>query len=149
MILVDTNVLVALADERDQLHARATRDLGRLQGPYALSSVVLAEAFFLLPERHLRLRVQHLVERLPLSFVEIAGASWPAVFAWLQRFVEHEPDLCDGQLCTLATELDASIWSYDAEFRTMWRGPNGSRLKIVPEPTRGGSRARRPGRRAR
>lgn len=144
MILVDTNVLVALADERDALHRRAKADLEKLRGPFALSSVVLAEACFLAPAPHLRMRMQHLIERLPLGIVELPQASWATVFAWLARFADHTPDLCDAQLCVLASEHDASLWSYDREFRTLWRSPEGKALRVVPaEPVRARARKRR------
>jgi predicted nucleic acid-binding protein len=132
MILIDTNVVVGLVDERDELHSRAKKDIESLVGPFSVTSVVLAEAHFLMPEPHLRARLRHLLERLPISVVELAGTAWPSLFDWLERFAEHEPDLCDGQLCVLASERDASIWTYDREFQTLWRTPDGKPVRIVP-----------------
>ncbi len=50
MILVDTNVIVALIDERDQLHERAVRDVATVAGtPLGVTSLVLVETCFLAP----------------------------------------------------------------------------------------------------
>lgn len=137
MILLDTNVLVALVDERDALHARAKRDLPKLSGPFAITSVVLSETCFLLTAGYLRQRTRFLVDRMPLDHVELERAAWPEVFAWLERYAEHEPDLCDAQLAVLASRTPASIWSYDKEFRTLWRGIDGKALRVVPSARRG------------
>lgn len=132
MILLDTNVLVALVDERDQLHARARRDLRRLTGPFAITSVVLSETCFLLTAGYLRQRVRLLIDRMPVDQIELERAAWPDVFAWLERYAEHEPDLCDAMLAVMGNRSAASIWSYDKEFRTLWRGPDGKALRVVP-----------------
>lgn len=136
MILVDTNVLVALVDERDRLHARAVRDLDALKGPFATSSVVLSESCFLLPEAHFRSRLRALITRLGMRFVELDDDAWDAVFDWLSDYGEHEPDLCDAQLSVLAARTSFSIWSYDAEFRNVWRTPEGRPLRVVPAAAR-------------
>jgi predicted nucleic acid-binding protein len=138
MILLDTNVLVALVDERDRLHARAKRDLRRLSGPFAITSVVVSETCFLLTAGYLRQRTRFLIDRMPLNHVELERAAWPEVFDWLERYAEHEPDLCDAMLVVMANRNAASIWSYDKEFRTLWRGTDGKALRVVPATRRGG-----------
>ena len=143
MILIDTNVLVALVDVRDPLRAAALRDLKTIAGPYAITSVVLSEACFLLPEARFRERIRLLIAQLRLQIVELDGASWETVFDWLLKYAEHEPDLCDAQLCVLASRLAASIWSYDTEFRDLWRAPGGKPLSMLPKDTRT-RRRRRP-----
>lgn len=132
MILVDTNVLVALVDERDSLHARAKRDLRKVRGPFGVTSVVLSECCFLLEESYLRQRLHLLLERMACAAVEPDATWWGDVFAWLERYAEHRPDLCDALLAVLATRSRATIWTYDREFHSIWRDPGGKRLKIVP-----------------
>jgi predicted nucleic acid-binding protein len=69
MLLLDTNVLVALVDERDGLHARARRDLKRLKGPFGATSATLCEACFLLPASYLRERLRFILNRLPVHLL--------------------------------------------------------------------------------
>jgi len=131
MILLDTNVLVALVDERDELHARASRDLRKLKGPFALTSVVLSEACLLLDERYLRERLGLLLERLPAVPIEPEPPWWSDVFGWLARYADHAPDLADAILVTLAGRSSAAVWTYDSEFTKVWRLPNGRRVPLA------------------
>jgi predicted nucleic acid-binding protein len=140
MILLDTNVVVALVDERDRLHARARRDLRKLSGPFAVISVVLSETCFLLEQSHLRKRLRLLLERLSVRALELEEPWWGDVFDWLARYADHEPDLCDAMLAVLASRNKSQIWTYDSEFRKLWRAPDGRPLHVVPTP-RGASRA--------
>jgi len=133
MILVDTNVLVALVDERDAIHRLASRDLER-HYPLGLgvTSPVLAEALFLLPKRYLRQRLALLVDRLRPTPVELEPPWWAEVFSWVDRYADHEPDLADAHLVILATrDPRHKIWTYDREFRDVWRKADGSALSIV------------------
>ncbi len=54
MILIDTNVLVALVDEGDGLRGLAMADLGKFKGPYEILDAVLVETYFLLNDSNLR-----------------------------------------------------------------------------------------------
>ena len=132
MILVDTNVVVALVDERDRLHARAKRDLRKIAGPFGLTSVVMSEACFLMPETYLRERLRLLFDRLPIRPIELEEPWWSDVFDWLVRYAEHEPDLCDAMLAVLASREACPIWTYDGEFKHLWRRPDGKALRVVP-----------------
>jgi predicted nucleic acid-binding protein len=136
MILVDTNVIVGLIDDRDRLHTRARRDLRKLKGPFGTTGVVLSEVCFLLVQDHLRARLRLMLEQLPIAIVESQQSSWSEVFEWLARHADHEPDLCDAMLAVLATQTASRIWSYDGEFRKVWRGSDGKALRVLPA-TRG------------
>lgn len=125
MILVDTNVLVALVDERDRLHRRAKRDLHKLRGPFGVTSVVLSEACFLLEDSYLRDRLSMLLQRMSIVPVELDSPWWQDVFDWLARYADHTPDLCDAMLIVLSSRIGAAIWTYDTEFRKAWRRPDG------------------------
>ena len=134
MLLLDTNVLVALVDERDGLHARARRDLKRLKGPFGATSATLCEACFLLPASYLRERLRFILNRLPVHLVGLEPALRDEVFGWLKRYAEHQPDWCDAELVVLASGNMASIWTYEMRnFRATWRGCDGSRLQVVPK----------------
>lgn len=134
-LALDTNVLVALVDSRDGLHARAADDLAEL-GKHAMrvSSAVLTESVFALPRADQRRRLRLLLERLPIMPLEgqHEHAVRSDVFAWLDRYSEHDPDYADAELCVLAgRDARLRIWTYDREFRTVWRTPRGKRPSIV------------------
>ena len=123
-------MLVALADDEDDLHTRAIRDLKRLgRGPFGATVPVLSESFCLLPEGHLRLRLRSYLKGLRVGIVETPVNAWEEIFEWMERYEEHEPDLADAQLVALST-IDAScrIWTYDREFSSVWRRVDGSRV---------------------
>jgi predicted nucleic acid-binding protein len=132
VILLDTNVLVALVDERDRLHKKAVRDLRKQRGPFGVTSVVLSEVCFLLEAPYLRQRLTVLLDRLPATPVEPEAPWWRDVFTWLERYADHTPDLCDAQLVVLSARRSAPIWTYDAEFRKVWRRPDGKPITLVP-----------------
>lgn len=135
MILIDTTPLVALCDHRDALHRRAVADFDRLgRRMMVLCEPVLTEAWFLLDTVPLRARLDALIAGL-------APSAWapprPEAFRrdvldWLARYAEHEPDWADGCLVVAsATNRRARVWTYDTEFRTTWRRPDGSRVPLA------------------
>lgn len=129
MILVDTNVLVALVLRKDALHTRATRDLEKLvrQELRVLPSV-MAETCFLLGEREQRGRLSDL-----LAAVRARPApepTWDHVFEWLERYADHEPDWADACLVVSAS-AERRVWTYDGEFRSIWRRLDGSRVPLA------------------
>lgn len=131
MILLDTNVLVALVDERDGLRTRAMSDLAKLKGPYGILDAVLVETHFMLEEAYLRQRVRFMLSRLAVQHVQVQPAWWTAIFDWLEKYAQHEPDLCDAMLAIVATHEQQAIWTYDQEFRKLWRGPGGRSLSLA------------------
>jgi predicted nucleic acid-binding protein len=132
MILVDTNVLVALVDERDQLHERASRDLRRARGKALLTmDAVLAEAFFLLPRAAVRRRLRFLLGTLAIGRITLADPWEDDVFGWLERYASHEPDFADALLVVaVSRETRWRVWTYDGEFRTTWRRMDGTRIVL-------------------
>jgi predicted nucleic acid-binding protein len=135
VILVDSNVLVGLADPRDRLNTSAVADLKRLCGQeLLLAGPVLSEVCFLLPDVHHRRRVRDLVHELrmrPLTFSD-EGRIWVEVFAWLERYAEHEPDWADGYLAVACgREKHFRVWTYDRDFRMLWRRPDGTRIPLA------------------
>ena len=130
---MDANVLVALADEHDDLYERAARDLKRLRrGPFGSTAPVLSETFHILSTGYLRGRLRSLLKRLDLAIVEVPAGAWEAIFDWMERYQEHGPDLADAQLVALAgTATSFRVWSYDKEFWTVWRRTDGTRVPIA------------------
>lgn len=133
MILVDTNVVVGLLDERDALHERALAGLRRQRrARFGVTTAVLAECLYLLPAGHERRRLAGLFAKLGFDHVELAPPWWDDLFAWLDDYAEHRPDLADAQLVVLcARESTHRVWTYDREFKDVWRLPNGKRVPLT------------------
>lgn len=135
MILLDTNVLVALIDPRDQHASAARRDLKRFATKELVTiPSVLCEAVFLLPApalcQGLRTWIQHAdIQILPT--IEEQGL-YAEVFDWLQKYSDHLPDWTDANICVLSGLLrKIKIWTYDKEFRTTWCRPDGSGVPLA------------------
>ena len=135
MILVDTTPLVALADERDPHHARARRDLDRLaRNGLVTCTVVLTEASYHLSSAYGRRRLIDVLTDLSVGPVtdESDSAVWEDLFQWLVRYSEHSPDLADGMLAVLSgRHRRMKVWTYDSEFRNIWRRPDGTRIPMA------------------
>lgn len=131
MTLIDTNVLVALVDERDGLRSRAMADIKKVKGPFEILDAVLVETFFLLHETYLRQRVRFVLDRLSVRHTQVQAEWWSAIFDWLEKYARHEPDLCDAMLVVAGTQQKHAIWTYDAEFARLWRSPEGKALELV------------------
>jgi predicted nucleic acid-binding protein len=139
-ILVDTGPLVALCDERDGLHARAESELGQLRSPRWIGLPVLVEATQLLESpQHVR-RLEEGILRglfklaLPERWTELVGRS----LRWMDRYAEHSPDFVDAFLVAwVEVEKPAAIWTFDSEFRDIWRTSGGRRPRLaLPAPRR-------------
>lgn len=135
MTLVDTTPLVALCDARDAKHATAVRQLASIAADgLAVCEAVLTETCFHLPHDSQRQRLRALLERLdvqPLS-QECETGFWLDVFDWLAKYADHEPDWADACLAVLSgRDHDLKVWTYDREFRTTWRRPDGTAIPLV------------------
>ena len=135
MILVDAGPLVAVCDPRDRLNQTALRDLDRLtKRQLVVCDPVLTEACFHLPHRPQRERLLRFLAEFAVRGHECAD---PAgfrleVFAWLLRYEEHTPDLADGYLVVAsAQDRSARVWTYDGDFQTVWRRPDGTRIPLA------------------
>ena len=54
------------------------------------------------------------------------------MFDWLARHADHEPDWADGCLAVLSgLDTTARVWTYDSEFRTIWRRPDGTVIPLA------------------
>jgi predicted nucleic acid-binding protein len=135
VILVDTTPLVALCDPRDRLNRRALRDLDRLARELlVLCLPVLTEACFLLPRRPQRERLRRVITEFSVVAYQSHDEPglWSDVFEWLLHYQDHDPDWADGYLAVVAgIERRARVWTYDREFRTTWRRPDGTRIPLA------------------
>jgi predicted nucleic acid-binding protein len=134
VILVDTGPLVALCDARDPLHATAIAHLPGLARPgFRVCESVLTEACFHLPHRAQRHRLRAVLQELHFeSFPTGTDDFRDAVFDWLLRYAEHQPDWTDGCLAVLCGQQPRlKLWTYDREFRTTWRRPDGRAIPLA------------------
>lgn len=134
MTLIDTGPLVALCNPRDRLHDVAMNHLlGLAATPLCTCEPVLVESCFHLPQRAQRQRLRALLEQLNMTLVSGLGerALWVAVFDWLSQYAEHEPDWVDGCIAVLCgRDKGLEVWTYDCEFRTTWRRPDGTPIPL-------------------
>ncbi len=135
MILIDTTPLVALCDQRDSLNKTALRHLKVLaKSQFAICEPVLAEVCFHLPASSQRSRLQRTLEALNVvaAPVEDSQSLWKDIFDWLNKYSDHEPDWADGYLAALCgRDRRYKVWTYDKEFRTIWRKSNGAAIPMA------------------
>ncbi|HEU4689213.1 MAG TPA: PIN domain-containing protein [Vicinamibacterales bacterium] len=134
MILVDTGPLVALCDPRDSRHDMAVSHLSRLaREDLCTCEAVLMEACFHLTHRSQRERLKALLHELDIESLPTHGVEFQDnVFAWLFKHTDHEPDWTDGCLAVLCgLRPRAKVWTYDREFRTTWRRPDGKNIPLA------------------
>jgi predicted nucleic acid-binding protein len=135
LILVDTTPLVALCDPRDSRHRRALAELQSFEAPaFSTCESVLAEACFHLPHPSQRLRMNALLDELVVTLVPsaIERTHRAQIFEWLLKYGEHEPDWADGCLAVVCgRDRGARVWTYDHEFSTIWRTPDGSKIPLA------------------
>jgi len=68
---------------------------------------------------------------VPLPGTDDAGF-WFEVFAWLLKYADHEPDWADGCIAVLCgRDRTLKVWTYDREFRTTWRRPDGTAIPMA------------------
>jgi predicted nucleic acid-binding protein len=133
MILVDTGPLVALIDPRDGLHRRSRADLARITDPsFIVTLPVLTETCFHLSSQVARRKLRRLFTELDVAVRDVAGSTLAASLDWLDDYADHEPDLADAITVVLSQELaGCSVWTYDRDFRTTWRRPDGSAVPLA------------------
>jgi len=135
MILLDSGPLIALLDERDRLNRRAIRELKRAKGRELYTcSPVLTEVAFALPRPHHRRRLRSFLEKFNVRPALVAREEvlWPEVLDWLDQYADHDPDWADAWLAVLCQhEHRFRVWTFDREFRTVWRRPDGSSIPLA------------------
>jgi predicted nucleic acid-binding protein len=138
VILLDTGPLVALTDPRDALHARALADLDRIKRGETFYTCLpaLSEACFHLPGEAQRQRLRLWVSDLSISPLDTPDeeSPWDAVFQWMAKYAEHSPDFADAWLAVLCgTDRRLKVWTYDRQFWTIWRRPDGTPIPLAVE----------------
>lgn len=135
MILVDTMPLVALCDARDSLHKVAVKQLERLASAgLCTCEAVLMESCFHLPYLEQRQRLHALLDALAISSLPAPSERrfWSEILDWFTKYSEHEPDWADGCIAVLCGyDKRLRVWTYDREFQTTWRRPDGTVIPLA------------------
>lgn len=138
MILIDTTPLVALCDTRDSRHRTAIAHLDALaSAEFRVCEAVIVEACFHLSHRSQRQRLRALLDQLDATLPPDTN-QWTfcvEVFEWLEKYADHEPDWADGCVAVLSgRDRKLKLWTYDREFSTIWRRPNGTPVPLAIKP---------------
>ena len=135
MILVDTGPVVALCDPRDSLNRIAVRDLQRLwREPLFLCAPVLTEACFLLRHGAQRARLVQVFAEFSIRAYRSDDEDrlWLEVLGWMRDYQDQDPDWADAYLAVVSgRERRFKVWTYDREFKTTWRRPDGSMIPLA------------------
>jgi predicted nucleic acid-binding protein len=135
MILCDTNVLVALVDDSDELSPVARAELRYLaRRNLFVTEPILTETAYLLPGDAHRQRLAKYLTTVPITLAPALNSDdlYREIFAWLARYAEHMPDWADAHMSVLCGQnRQLRVWTYDREFHTIWRRPDGSRIPVV------------------
>jgi predicted nucleic acid-binding protein len=145
VILIDTTPLIALCDPRDSLNRIARKHLNQLKkSQFAICDPVLSEACFHLSAVSQRNRLYRVLDDFDIQAVSLddGRSLWKDVFDWLHKYADHEPDWADGYQAVLCgRDHKFKVWTYDSEFRTTWRRPDGTAVPMAVN----GNRRRRGG----
>jgi len=135
VILIDTTPLVAVCDARDSKHRMALKHLESLApDEFAVCDAVLTEACFHLSHRNQRQRLRALLRDLSVQPIPVMYEQdfFLEALDWLTKYGDHEPDWADACLAILSgRHKNLKVWTYDREFRTTWRRPNGTVIPLA------------------
>ncbi len=80
----------------------------------------------------LRARLFNWLASYNISIPNVDLGSVGRVRNWMDQYAEHEPDFADAALIDIADQSpQMAIWTYDREFRNIWRRPNGSKIPLA------------------
>jgi len=134
MILIDTNVILALLDRSDDNHSAAREQTpGMRESGVLLVLPILAEVTHFLRAPHLYDRFDDLLDTLDARYEQTEHLlSHTETMGWLKRHASHKPDYADAHLVMLtARNRKWRVWSFDSEFQTIWRRPDGSAVPMA------------------
>ena len=99
-----------------------------------MCEAVLREACFHLAGDAQRQRLRAVLGRLHIAAVPRSDdrGFWLDVLDWLSKYADHEPDWADGCLAVLSgRDPSLKVWTYDREFSTTWRRPDGTTIPMA------------------
>jgi predicted nucleic acid-binding protein len=133
-ILIDTGVLVAAIDRRDQFHQWATSELALLQPPLLTCEPVCTETFFLL--QRVRGGQEAFITLLNRGLVQIPfhlDRHIEAVTELLNRYQSVPMSLADACLVKMVEEYESSsVMTLDSDFQIYRKNRNQPIPLITP-----------------
>jgi predicted nucleic acid-binding protein len=111
------------------------RDLPRLiRRRLVTIAPVLTEACALLPYAVQRRRLRRVLSDFAIAAYPLdeEATLWMEILGWMDQYQEREPDWTDAYLAVLSgREKQAAVWTYDREFTSIWRRPDGSPIPLA------------------
>lgn len=134
MTLIDTNVILNLLHRDARERQRTQRDITRIRDTdFGVTAFVLAEVCSFLCSHREYVALDTLLNGLKVKHVE--SEQWVTtrdVLNWMQKYALHRPDYADAHLVLLSASLPkCRVWTYDQEFVTQWRRPDGSTVPLA------------------
>ncbi|MEO0378240.1 MAG: PIN domain-containing protein [Cyanobacteria bacterium P01_A01_bin.17] len=133
-VIVDTGILVALIDQRDQYHDWAREHLGLIAPPLLTCEAVISEAWFLLGRvRNGREALFLLLEQAQVSVGFDLSAEQVAVIGLMRRYQSVPASIADAELVRMA-ELypQSSVFTLDSDFQIYRKNRNTPIPLITP-----------------
>ena len=133
-VIVDTSILVALIDKRDQYHTWACQHLGSISPPLLTCEAVISEAWFLLGRvGNGREALLLLLERGQVSVEFDLNAERVAVIALMRRYQSVPASVADAELVRMSElNSDSSVFTLDSDFQIYRKNRNISIPLITP-----------------
>lgn len=133
-VVVDTSILVALIDQRDQYHDWVREQLGSISPPLLTCEAVISEAWFLLGRvRNGREALLLLLEQDQVSVEFDLNAEQVSVIALMRRYQSVPASVADAELVRMA-ELhpNSSVFTLDSDFQIYRKNRNTPIPLITP-----------------
>lgn len=134
MIVIDTNVVVALINPVDPLNRRVLSDLpGLRRREFYVTTSILSEAAFFLTRPDQRRRLFEVIVDLHIQALTVDERQlWSDIGKWMNHYADHSPDWVDAHIAVLCGyDARLHVWTYDREFATIWRRPDGSAIPLA------------------
>ncbi|MGA9069545.1 MAG: PIN domain-containing protein [Terracidiphilus sp.] len=132
-VLLDSSVIVALLDKREQYHEQCVRVVEELEQPLATCEAVLSESCFLLKKiPHAADRILDNVEEGIFQIPFQLTRSTASVYDILRKYHDLPVSFADACLVQMADELDTGdILTLDGDFmHYRWRKTRRFRMLI-------------------
>ena len=133
-VIVDTSILVALIDRRDQYHDWAREQLSSISPPLLTCEAVISEAWFLLGRvGNGREALLLLLEQDQVSVEFDLNAEQVAVIALIRSYQSVPASVADAELVRMA-ELypQSSVFTLDSDFQIYRKNRNTPIPLITP-----------------
>ena len=133
-VIVDTGILVALINQRDQYHDWAREQLGKISPPLLTCEAVISEAWFLLGRvRNGRNALLLLLEQEQVRVEFDLNAEQVSVFALMRRYQSVPASVADAELVRMAElHRNSFVFTLDSDFQIYRKDRNNPIPLITP-----------------